>query len=51
MMGKVLNINAHTIALSFRREATSAHTTLPVPQADSAISGEPVLKIAAHKPR
>lgn len=51
MMGKVLKINAHAIALSSSNEDTSAHTTLPVPQADSTISGKPVLKIVAYKPR
>lgn len=39
--GKVLNISVHAIV----------HTTLPVPQAGSTISGKPVLKIVAYKPR
>lgn len=46
-----MNMNAHAIELSVEHEDTLAHTTLPVPQADSTISGKPVLKIAAYKPR
>lgn len=46
MMGKVLNINADVIA-----HISTYNTTLPVPQADSTISGKPVLKIAVYKPR
>ncbi len=45
-----LRINAHAVALQFVRKVTSAHTTLPVPQADSTITGKPELKTAAYKP-